>query len=112
MRKYIAQQRSPELEKEAAKKFGGYLTTGSGNKGIKGDVRVRGILRLEHKCTEKKSFSITREMAEKIEQAGLANDEIPALQIEFLGPTGRVLNKLAVIPLDVLEMLVSHEFFR
>lgn len=106
-RKYIAQKHSPMQEKAWAKLLGGRVTPGSGNQNTKGDVRVKGVMRLEMKCTEKKSFSITREMAEKIEQAGLANDEIPAMEIEFLSPTGKVLNRVAVVPVYVLEMLIG-----
>lgn len=98
---------SAGLERKLAKRAGGYRTSGSGNKKEKGDVRVRGIARIEHKATQKKSFSVTRTMIDKIEYAGRGCDEIPILAVDFLDERGNTTgNELAIIPLkDLLDLL-------
>lgn len=102
----VAYRKSAGLEKKLAKRTGGYVTTGSGNKNEKGDVRKRGITRLEHKATQKKSFSITREMLDKITLAAMGHDEIPAVVVEFLDAKGNTLHEVAVIPTQsLLELL-------
>lgn len=97
---------SPKLEKKLAKEAKGYRTSGSGNKKEKGDVRRHGVTRIEHKATQKKSFSVTREMLEKIELAGRGCDEIPVLVIEFLDDRGLSVGKIACLPYkDVMDLL-------
>lgn len=97
---------SSGLEKKLAKKVGGYRTSGSGNKREKGDVRLRGQLRIEHKATQNKSFSVTREMLEKIENAARGCDEIPLLVVEFLDERGKPTGtQVAIVPLqDILDL--------
>lgn len=98
--------RAPKQEKEWAKRGGGRLTPGSGNKGIKGDVRgYRGMLRLECKTTRNNSFSVTREMIKKLEDSALAHGEVPAIVIEFIGDDGKPQHELAVVPTYVLDMM-------
>lgn len=104
---YVAQRRSEKQEMECADRLGGTLVSGSGSGQVRGDVRVTGILRLENKCTAKKSFSITREMVEKIENAALMSGEVPAIQVEFLDEAGRVLHRLCVVPDYVLDTIVG-----
>lgn len=98
---------SSGLEKKLAKKVGGYRTSGSGNKLEKGDVRLRGVMRLEHKATQNKSFSVTREMLEKIELAARGCDEIPILVVEFLDERGASTGiQVAITPLrDILDLI-------
>jgi Holliday junction resolvase len=76
---------------------------------VKGDVRKKRVLRLECKCTKNKSFSVTREMVEKIENAALGAGEVPAILIEFLGPDGKPLHEVAVVPRYVLDSLASSK---
>lgn len=98
---------SSGLEKRVAKKVGGYRTAGSGNKKEKGDVRLRGVLRIEHKATGNKSFSVTREMLEKIELAARGCDEIPILVVEFLDERGKPTGiQVAITPFqDILDLI-------
>lgn len=98
---------SPKLEKKLATRTGGYRTAGSGNKREKGDVRVRGVTRIEHKATGADSFRVTKAMLEKIELAGRGCNELPILVIDFLDKRGRSNgHELAVLPLkDLLDLI-------
>lgn len=66
-------------------------------------MRVRGVLRIEAKTTKNKSFSVTREMIEKIESAAAMTGELPFLVIEFIDDAGRSLKQVAVCPMWVLD---------
>lgn len=98
---------SPNLEKKLAKRVKGYRTTGSGNKREKGDIRLRGKTRIEHKATQKKSFRVTKEMLDKIEFAARGCDEIPILVVDFLNERGKSTGtEIACVPLqDLLDLL-------
>jgi hypothetical protein len=98
--------RSPVQEKQLAKKLGGAVTPGSGNGTQKGDVRVRGVLRVECKTTKHASFSVTTEMLDKIEEAALSHGELPAMLVEFCIP-GKRPREVAVVPAYVLDMITS-----
>lgn len=97
--------RAPKMEKELAKRTGGKITPGSGNKDVKGDVRVRKVARIEAKTTKNKSFSVTLDMIEKIEHAALSADELPVIVIEFNDGNGKRLKQVAVVPVYVLDTL-------
>ena len=99
---------APKMEKAIAKRLGGKVVKGSGCGTEKGDVRIRTIMRVEAKCTAKKSFTVTREMVEKIESHALASGELPAIEIEFLDPNGQPSHRLAVMPTYVLEMICQY----
>jgi Holliday junction resolvase len=102
----LAHRRAPKQERELAKRSGGRLTPGSGSKTQKGDVRnAYGVFRIEAKTTMKKSFSVTREMVRKIEDASLPNGEVPAIVIEFLNDEGEPVMEVAVVPTYLLENL-------
>lgn len=102
-----AYKRSPDQEAELAKQTKGRLTPRSGAGKEKGDVRVKGVARLEAKTTSRKSFSVTRKMLEKLDNAAIPTGEIPAHIIEFLKEDGTADGSVAVIPLwallDLLE---------
>jgi hypothetical protein len=87
--------------------LGGKPVKGSGCGFEKGDVRVKGIMRVENKCTQNKSFSLKREMLDKIEQAALNSGEVPAMEIEFIDDRGNSLHKVAVVPVWVLDMIAG-----
>lgn len=106
-RPYAAQKRSAKQESELASRAGGKVVRGSGRGNEKGDVRVKGILRIEAKTTTKSSFSITSEMVSKIELAAVSAGECPAIVIEFLNKSGRPIHELAVVPMWVLSALTS-----
>lgn len=97
--------RSRKQEKELAKRTKGRITPGSGNKNIKGDVRVRRVARIEAKTTMHKSFSVTLDMIEKLENAALPSDEIPIIVIEFNDGRGKKLKEVAIMPTYVLDKL-------
>jgi hypothetical protein len=100
---------SRKQEKRTAKGLGGRRVSGSGNGVRKGDVQVPALARIECKTTSNISFSVTRRMIEKLENAGIANDEVPVIQIEFL-PTNVVgcesNEKVAILPWHYLEALL------
>lgn len=102
-----AHDRSRKQEKEVARRIGGNTTLASGALAEKGDVRLKGVARIECKTTMNKSFSVTREMVEKIENAALSAGELPALVIEFLSPKGGVQSSVAVVPVWVLTDLIN-----
>jgi hypothetical protein len=104
-----AHNRAPVMEKEIAKRVGGKVTKASGAQGEKGDARVRGLVRIEAKATSNKSFSVTREMIEKIEAAALGSGEVPYIEIELLGPNGKPLHRVAVMPTWGIDMMIGSE---
>jgi hypothetical protein len=97
--------RSRLQEKELAKRVGGQRTVASGALDVKGDVRLKRVLRIEAKTTSKESFRVTTEMLGKIETAALASNELPAFVVEFTDARGKVRGSVAVVPLYVLEMM-------
>jgi hypothetical protein len=103
-----SKRRAPKQERSLAAKLGGRTTSASGSKSEKGDVRVKGVLRVEAKCTRKKSFSVTLEMIEKITNAATltADVEIPAMHVEFLDPNGARLVGLYVVREDDFEEMI------
>lgn len=101
-----AHRRSSKQEQALAKRGKGKVTPGSGNGQHKGDVmQFHGILRIEAKCTAAKSFSITREMIRKIEDAALPNGELPAIVVEFIDKDGKPSHEIAVVPTYVLDSI-------
>lgn len=96
-------KRAPNQEKETATRIGGKPTPRSGAGVVKGDVRVRGVVRVENKTTEHKSFSVTVEHIAKLEAAVASVTEIPMMQIELDG--GRV--SFVLIPDKYLEQIVD-----
>ena len=100
--------RAAAHEAETAKRFGGRLTPGSGSKSEKGDVRIKGLARIENKTTQNKSFSITRDMIRKIEDAGMPCGEVPIIVVEFNDGAGGKLMEVAVMPMYALDILLSR----
>lgn len=98
-------RRSRKQEKELATRLGGRQTAASGSKDEKGDVRLKGIIRVEAKTTMHKSFSVTLEMIKQIEDAALASDEMPVIVIEFNDSRGHKVKEVAVVPTYVLDLL-------
>lgn len=106
-RQYNAQNRSPLQESELASRLKGRVTKGSGNKDEKGDVRVKGVLRLEAKCTESSSFRVTYDMVQKIEDAALGSAEMPVLLVEFMQNQGRAKKEVCVVPKYFLDTVID-----
>lgn len=103
----LSHDRSRKQEAEIAKRVGGRKTPASGALSEKGDVRLKGVVRIECKTTMAKSFSVTREMVGKIEDAALSAGELPALVIEFLNDKGNPAGAVAVVPVWVLNEIAN-----
>lgn len=103
-----AWKRAPQQEREVAERTGGKQTPGSGNQSVKGDVRVTDIARIECKATERKSFSVTRDMLDKLAEHGESAGEVPVFHIEFLATADHPGGSLVVCPDYVLEMLKGN----
>ena len=102
----VSHVRSPKQERELAKRFNGKLVPGSGSGHEKGDVKgCHGLIRIEAKTTKNKSFSITRDMVNKIEDAALTNTEIPAIVIEFIDERGVPELEVAIVPTYALNFI-------
>lgn len=98
-------RRSRKQERELAKGYGGRITVASGSKTEKGDVRIRGLVRVEAKTTKHASFSVTLDMIRKIEEAALPAGEMPVLAIEFNDGRGNKVAEVAVVPMYVIAHL-------
>jgi len=98
-------RRSRKQEKALATRLGGKVTPASGSKDEKGDVRVKGVFRIEAKTTKHKSFSVTLDMLRQIEDAASLSGELPIIVIEFINEQGRPLKEVAVVPTYVLDSL-------
>lgn len=99
---------APKQERAVAKRLNARLTKGSGAGEEKGDCRVKGVARIECKCTSKKSFSVTREMIDKIEMAACSAGELPMIEIQFLDDRGKVTHTCAVVPSYAIDYLVER----
>lgn len=96
-------KRAKKQEKSWASRTGGKLTPASGARDVKGDVRVKGVLRLENKTTQNKSFSVTLDMVRKIEAAAASGGEVPAIVVEFNDGFGKPICEVAIVPTYVLD---------
>lgn len=101
-------RRAPKQEHSLMQRVKGQLTAASGAKDVKGDVRVRRVVRIEAKTTRNKSFSVTLEMVRKIEEAAAAGAELPILVIEFHDGFGRPIAEVAVVPTYVLDDIAER----
>jgi len=100
-------RRSRKQEREIAGRLGGRTTAASGSKDEKGDVRVKGIMRIEAKTTKHKSFSVTLDMVRQIEEAALVSGEMPVIAIEFINSQGVPIKEVCVCPSYVLQELLK-----
>ncbi len=102
-------KRAPKQESEITKLVKGRKVPASGAKHTKGDVRLKGVARIECKTTKNKSFSVTLEMAEKLEHEAALAGEVPIFVIEFNDPvTGKKIKDLIVMPGYALETLLEQ----
>jgi hypothetical protein len=67
-RKHKAANYSPKQERRVADLVGGKNTPASGAKEIKGDIRLKGLLRIECKATEKSEYVLTHKVIDKIKE--------------------------------------------
>lgn len=103
--------RSSKQEKEIAKRGGGKEVYRSGASAWdKGDVRgYKGRVTVEAKATSCKSFSVTREIMYKLEDAASAKSELPILLIEWLDTYGKPEGELAIVPMWALDDLLNNQ---
>ncbi|ANO57623.1 hypothetical protein [Vibrio phage vB_VhaS-a] len=82
-------------EKRVASKMGSRLTIGSGAKdGQKSDATLDAgdyKFRIESKATKNKSFSVKKEILDKIRHEALDTGRIPALTVSFTNELGEAL---------------------
>jgi hypothetical protein len=95
--------RAKVQEQATAKRIGGRQTKGSGSGYERGDVRLKGFLRVENKTTKHSSFSVTKEVIEKLEASTFGSGEVPVLQVELGLGECRVL----VMPDWALDLIVD-----
>lgn len=106
---HVAHRHAVKQEEKIAESIGAKQVKGSGCGDERGDSRIRKVVRVENKCTtHKKSFSITRKMAQKIEDAALPCGEMPIIEFEFINERGIVEHSLVVVPAYVLKSIVEH----
>lgn len=101
--------RAPKHEESVAKRVNGRKTIGSGSKKKKGDIYIDNVARIECKTTGRKSFSITQEMLDKIQNACIGCGEVPAIVVEFINGQGRRKDEVAVLPMWALEQLLANQ---
>lgn len=99
----MAATHSLRQERKLAKRLNGRVTPGSGNQFTKGDVQLKKVMRIECKATEKKSFRVTKEMIDKIEEAAMSSGELPAIEINLVNERGRVTHSVCVVPTWALD---------
>jgi len=98
--------RSKKQEKDLSKRLGARQISGSGSGRKKGDLFISGIVRIEAKTTLRGSFSITKEMIDKITHAGLASDELPVIVVEFINEQGKPTHEVALVSVTGLQGLL------
>lgn len=90
-------------EAATAKRIGGRQTRASGAKNEKGDVRLKGFVRIENKTTKAASYGVSMETVQKLEDAVVGAGEVPILQVELqLGA-----KKFVVMPDWALELVME-----
>lgn len=101
-------KRAKKQEREVAKRTLGKLTPASGALAVKGDVRVKNVVRIECKTTKHKSFSVSLDMLDRLEEAATLAGEMPVLVVEFNDGAGRKLGELVICPGYVLDSLLGE----
>jgi hypothetical protein len=104
-----AYNRSKFQEKETKERLiGGRAIPASGAKFRKADVEVIDLARIECKATGAKSFSVTREMIRKVEEAGMLSNQIPYIEIEFVNLKGQATDSACVLTRHALTALLNR----
>jgi hypothetical protein len=93
-------------EHQTATRLGGSVIARSGAGTKKGDVD-HDLVRIEAKFTGNKSFSLTRGILDKNDEAALSAGKIPVITVQFLHPqTSVVEDEVAVVRFSDLEQLI------
>lgn len=108
-RQTASHDHAPKQESALAKRFAGKVVKASGALDEKGDVRIKGVARIEAKCTKHASFRVTQEMVQKIEMAAVPDGELPVIAIDFLDDRGNVQTSVALMPMYALDDFLSRE---
>ena len=87
---------SRRLEKKVANDIGGRWSPSSGAVGDKGDVRLKGRYRIEHKFTKKPVYSLKLADLDKVESE-CYGEEKPAFVIAFVGETNKELDSVVLV---------------
>ena len=106
-RKHKAANYSPKQERRVADLVGGKNTPASGAKEIKGDIRLKGLLRIECKATEKPEYVLTHKVIDKIKEQALTCAELPCVQVDFLG---EIIRKVYILEMFTLPEEVVNKF--
>lgn len=94
-------RRSRRQELQLAEEAGAKVQKASGSlPWAKGDVRKKGKFRAECKQTRAQSFTVTRATLNKI-RSECSFDEVPILDVEFIGRAGVTDERFVVIPYNV-----------
>lgn len=94
-------RRSQRQEAKLAEETGGKAQKGSGClPWAKGDVRKKGSFRAECKFTKKRSFSLSREILDKI-RGECEFNETPVLDVTFVDDQGRTEDHWVCVPYEM-----------
>ncbi len=108
----IRRKRSKKQEEKIAQEMGGQVVPGSGAiAGMKSDVVAERLgFRVEDKYTDNKSYSMTRNVIDKIRREALSSGENWLLQVDLHG--GGPTRRLAVLDYEVFLTLMEelHDF--
>lgn len=77
--------RARAQEAELAGRTGGVPVRGSGSGHVRGDVRLKGVARVEAKTTVHSSFRVTSAMLAALDEAVAGTDEVPVVVVELEG---------------------------
>lgn len=100
---------APKQEAGLVSSINARLVKASGSGYEVGDVRVKGVIRIDCKSTINNSYSLKAETMEHLQMAAMQDGEVPALQLDFLTTDGEVEQRLAIIPLWALEQLIANQ---
>ena len=95
-------------EKYVAEAIGGRQTSRSGAGDEKGDARKERVVTIEAKTTGNRSFSVTLDMLEKLENSACNRGEMPVIHIQFVDSAGRKIKDAVIMPGYALS-LISKE---
>lgn len=101
-----AYKRSARQEKEVAQRLV-RVVRGSGRLIEKGDVRVKGLVRVECKTTTAKSYRILLDDLKKLALYAGGAGEIPVFLIEFIDQHGKKNGEVAVVEFHHLQEIID-----
>jgi hypothetical protein len=103
-----AYKRSRKQEAENVERLQGRAIPASGSRFRKGDTEKPDIVRVECKSTEHKSFRVTRGMMQKVYEACILENQVPAIEVEFVDNVSNVLDSYYVMRRADAERLIMR----